>query len=140
MEQPHHCSLHLHHHHCHHHHLLLLHPASHHQHHHHHVLPYFPLNPKLNFCPNLINPPPQIPQPAVPLASHNNPNSGFSGFEVPDSSQDTQNFQDDGLDEFEEVEDEEPIFVMTDEWREFFAKSEARRREAKMLARKHGKT
>lgn len=25
-------------------------------------------------------------------------------------------------------EDDEPVFVMTDEWREFFAKSEARRK------------
>lgn len=41
-----------------------------------------------------------------------------------------RNFKDDDHDEFEEVldEDEDPIFVMTDEWREFFAKSEARRR------------
>ncbi|KAJ8428485.1 hypothetical protein Cgig2_029938 [Carnegiea gigantea] len=32
-------------------------------------------------------------------------------------------------DDLEELEDEEPVFVMTDEWREFFAKSEARRQE-----------
>ena len=30
--------------------------------------------------------------------------------------------------EVEEEEDDEPIFVLTDEWREFFAKSEAKRK------------
>ncbi|GMH27944.1 hypothetical protein Nepgr_029787, partial [Nepenthes gracilis] len=42
-------------------------------------------------------------------------------------------------DEFGEEADEEPVFVLTDEWAEFFAKSEARRREAKNQAKKQGK-
>jgi len=29
--------------------------------------------------------------------------------------------------DLDEEEDDEPVFVLTDEWREFFAKSEARR-------------
>ncbi|ESR56785.1 hypothetical protein CICLE_v10024415mg, partial [Citrus x clementina] len=33
-----------------------------------------------------------------------------------------------GLEEAEEDDDDEPIFVLTDEWREFFAKSEAKRK------------
>ncbi|KNA20710.1 hypothetical protein SOVF_049990 [Spinacia oleracea] len=136
-EPPHQCPYHRQHHH-HHHHLLFIHPSSlssphhhlhlHHHHHHYHVLPQsnnIPQNPNSNFCPNLINPPPQIPEP-----------------EAPPTSQYTLNFKDDDHDEFEEVldEDEDPIFVMTDEWREFFAKSEARRRAAKKLAKKQGKT
>lgn len=32
------------------------------------------------------------------------------------------------LEEEEEEEEEDPIFVLTDEWREFFAKSEAKRK------------
>ncbi|KAI9077211.1 hypothetical protein K1719_040782 [Acacia pycnantha] len=40
--------------------------------------------------------------------------------------------------ELDEEEDEEPIFVLTDEWRDFFAESEARRQQEKLL-RKKGK-
>ncbi|XP_021720115.1 polycomb group protein Pc-like [Chenopodium quinoa] len=147
MDRPHHCSLHHHHHH---HHFIIIKPCSlssphpHHHHHHHHVLPQCNLilqNPNSKICPNLINPPPQIPQSALPLPSQTNPNLGFSGFEPPHTSQHTLYFQDAGLGEVEEIEDDEdPIFVMTDEWREFFAKSEAKRREAKKLAKKQGKT
>ncbi|KAH0659908.1 hypothetical protein KY290_029459 [Solanum tuberosum] len=43
-----------------------------------------------------------------------------------------ENFED-------EDEEEEPIFVLTDEWRDFFAKSEAKRRQAKKHAKKKGK-
>ncbi|KAH6759731.1 hypothetical protein C2S52_009864 [Perilla frutescens var. hirtella] len=45
-------------------------------------------------------------------------------------------------DEIEKREDEEdeeegdPMFVLTDEWRDFFAKSEAKRRLAKKQAKK----
>ncbi|XP_066315633.1 uncharacterized protein [Miscanthus floridulus] len=35
-----------------------------------------------------------------------------------------------------EEEDEEPVFVLTDEWAEFFAKSEAKRRLAKQQQKK----
>lgn len=37
-----------------------------------------------------------------------------------------------GLEEAEE-DDDEPIFVLTDEWREFFAKSEAKRKLGPLL-------
>lgn len=33
-----------------------------------------------------------------------------------------------GLEVAEDDDDDEPIFVLTDEWREFFAKSEAKRK------------
>ncbi|KAK8541596.1 hypothetical protein V6N13_137802 [Hibiscus sabdariffa] len=39
----------------------------------------------------------------------------------------------------EEDEEEEPIFVLTDEWREFFAKSEAKRKLEKKQAKKKQK-
>lgn len=38
-----------------------------------------------------------------------------------------------GLEEAEEDDDDEPIFVLTDEWREFFAKSEAKRKLGPLL-------
>ncbi|PKI76749.1 homeobox-leucine zipper protein HOX21-like [Punica granatum] len=34
--------------------------------------------------------------------------------------------------------DEEPVFVLTDEWKEFFAKSEAKRKQDKKRAKKKG--
>uniref|UniRef100_F6I7H4 Uncharacterized protein n=1 Tax=Vitis vinifera TaxID=29760 RepID=F6I7H4_VITVI len=39
----------------------------------------------------------------------------------------------------EEEEDEEPVFVLTDEWMEFFAKSEAKRKLEKKQAKKKRK-
>ncbi|KAJ0110560.1 hypothetical protein Patl1_01542 [Pistacia atlantica] len=41
-----------------------------------------------------------------------------------------------GLVEEEEEAAEEPVFVLTDEWREFFAASEAKRKLAKKQAKK----
>ncbi|KAI5084418.1 hypothetical protein GOP47_0000587 [Adiantum capillus-veneris] len=41
-----------------------------------------------------------------------------------------------GADEMEEDEEEDYQFVMTDEWMEFFAKSEARRQEKKRQQKK----
>lgn len=38
--------------------------------------------------------------------------------------------ENDGL---QEEEDDDPVFVLTDEWREFFAKSEAERKQSKAL-------
>ncbi|KAG6417209.1 hypothetical protein SASPL_119362 [Salvia splendens] len=40
------------------------------------------------------------------------------------------------LEDENEEEEEDPIFVLTDEWREFFAKSEAKRKLAKKQAKK----
>ncbi|EEF31301.1 conserved hypothetical protein [Ricinus communis] len=42
-------------------------------------------------------------------------------------------------DELEDEEDDDPVFVLTDEWREFFAKSEAKRKLAKQNAKKKDK-
>ncbi|CAO2824463.1 unnamed protein product [Amaranthus hypochondriacus] len=151
MEQPHYCrhpphkhSHHLlffhptplspHHHHHHHHHHL------HHQHHHHHHLHHHHYHhvqcqcavPEQNYHSHYPN--------SISLPLHTNPNLGVSGSEVSHTLPDTQNFIDDGLEEYEELEDEDPIYVMTDEWREFFAKSEAKRREAKKQAKKQGKS
>ncbi|KAF5961850.1 hypothetical protein HYC85_003059 [Camellia sinensis] len=42
-------------------------------------------------------------------------------------------------DEDEDEDEEDPVFVLTDEWKEFFAKSEAKRKLAKKQARKKGK-
>lgn len=40
----------------------------------------------------------------------------------------------------EEEDDEEPVFVLTDEWMEFFAKSEAKRKLEKKQAKKKRKS
>ncbi|GAB4841457.1 hypothetical protein Ancab_022174 [Ancistrocladus abbreviatus] len=150
-----------HHHHCHqlchhHHHILRCrHPLSLHPHHHHHCNYHhhhhqFPLHPAIHSCflrhcrhplvccPSFI--PPQNLQPAASASPpQHNSNLDASGFESIQPSQSTQNLQEEAYQEFEEEADEDPIFVLTDEWREFFAKSEARRREAKKQAKKQGK-
>ncbi|KAG9446080.1 hypothetical protein H6P81_012208 [Aristolochia fimbriata] len=41
--------------------------------------------------------------------------------------------------ELDEVEEEEPVYVLTDEWMEFFAKSEAKRKSEKQQKQKKGK-
>ncbi|XP_047333285.1 SKI/DACH domain-containing protein 1-like [Impatiens glandulifera] len=41
--------------------------------------------------------------------------------------------------EYEEEEEDDPVFVLTDEWREFFAQSEAKRRLAKKEAKRKSK-
>lgn len=38
-----------------------------------------------------------------------------------------------GNEEVFEEDEEDPVFVLTDEWREFFAKSEAKRRLGKLI-------
>lgn len=56
---------------------------------------------------------------------------GFSEFSWSCVMSRTWTLQDEentGLAEEEEEEAEEPIFVLTDEWREFFAASEAKRK------------
>ncbi|KAH9603666.1 hypothetical protein KSS87_009242 [Heliosperma pusillum] len=130
MEQPphHHHRRHHHHHHhlshhCHHHHQhMLLHPCNsslnpHHSHHHvilHHCCAHH--NPITN------------PKPALPLSLPNTP-----PFPASSTSIHTQILHDDEANKLEDEEDEELIFVMTDEWRDFFAKSDARRREGDIL-------
>ncbi|XP_061341118.1 uncharacterized protein LOC133287503 [Gastrolobium bilobum] len=71
-----------------------------------------------------------------PLPLRNHPNSGPVEYNnqsmTSDAiiSQELEHVELDG-----EEEDDEPVFVLTDEWREFFAKSEARRK----LEKKQGK-
>ncbi|XP_052211045.1 uncharacterized protein LOC127813937 [Diospyros lotus] len=127
---------------------LLHHPAHHHYHHpplflcppplhrHHcfhiHFSPHCPLhgyllqpNPYLQACPD-----------SVPLPDQ--PNS-----QVPDDPGQTYPsdalMMQEGTEEVAEEDEEEPVFVLTDEWREFFAKSEAKRRLSKKQARKKWK-
>nr|AEI70322.1 unknown [Salicornia brachiata] len=152
MEQPHHhhrlvfhpasvSSSHTHHHFHHHHHPRPHHHCHHHHHFHHTVLPKCALHNNFSqtsnskLCPNLSPPLPQIPTPpasTIPLLRS-------SSLQPPPPPQDIKNIQDDGVGEYEEEEEEDAVFVMTDEWRDFFAKAEGKRRAAKKLAKKQGK-
>ncbi|KAA8550576.1 hypothetical protein F0562_002260 [Nyssa sinensis] len=134
----HHHPLFVHHHHHHQHHPLFV----HHHHHHHHFSPQCPLHSYLfqenshpRICPKFTAPP--LPQ-----------NPGLAGspnhlsLQLPErtdafaSNSLVMQEENVGL---EEEDEEDPVFVLTDEWREFFAKSEAKRRSAKKQARKKGK-
>lgn len=42
--------------------------------------------------------------------------------------------QEDAYEELGEEAEEDPVFVLTDEWRELFAKSEAKRREGIIIS------
>ncbi|KAI5422952.1 hypothetical protein KIW84_046104 [Lathyrus oleraceus] len=93
-------------------------------HHHNHHCPHCPLRRHCHHCPlhnnnpshssshNFTSPPPLQTQNLPPLAQ---------------ISQEPERIVFDGVEE-----DDEPVFVMTDEWREFFAKSEARRKLAEL--------
>ncbi|KAK9992937.1 hypothetical protein SO802_022640 [Lithocarpus litseifolius] len=74
----------------------------------------------------------------VPLPNHSNLETSASGCE---QSYATANLmlQEQEHEGLEEEDDDEPVFVLTDEWREFFAKSEAKRKLAKKQAKKNGK-
>ncbi|XP_017238956.1 uncharacterized protein LOC108211781 [Daucus carota subsp. sativus] len=116
-----HCHRHRHHHHCHHHH-----------HHHHPLLPHCPIH-----CSQLSKLNPNIAHflPFSPLNFCKD-----SNFKVSDglqaANEDTQLILE-GDGKGLEAEDEvEYAFVLTDEWKEFFAKSEAKRRLAKKQAKK----
>ncbi|KAI4354230.1 hypothetical protein L6164_003117 [Bauhinia variegata] len=136
--------LHPHHHHCLHHHR---HRHHHHRHHHHcyHFFPpcahhnhhlHSPFQENLKFSLPL----PQKPDSFIPLPIRNNPNVGAAEYQEANSSaaQISQELEHLELDE-EEDDVDEPIFVLTDEWRDFFAKSEARRRLEKKQSKKKGK-
>ncbi|KAK6163718.1 hypothetical protein DH2020_000582 [Rehmannia glutinosa] len=117
-------------------------PTSFHHHHHggshHHffyVSPNCPLHRSIlqpnNHSPSCSfstsYPSPQNPQPLASIPP--DPHFSFVG--------DDAKMMQDGTEKLEvEKEEEEPIFVLTDEWREFFAKSEAKRRLAKKQAKK----
>ncbi|XP_019180155.1 PREDICTED: forkhead box protein L2-like [Ipomoea nil] len=127
------------------------HPHNHHRHqlcprHHHqhlHIVPNCPLH-------SFLLKPPSHHSPSCPLFSpfpnHLNPqplsSSQFPGIpnlpvrEPEITLSDAMMMQEENLEE-EPDEEEDPIFVLTDEWRDFFAKSEAKRRQAKKQAKKH---
>ncbi|KAM3731464.1 hypothetical protein ACB098_12G165300 [Castanea mollissima] len=131
-----------HHHHHHHHHLC------NHHHHHHHFLCFCPHHPHHHhhfnghphLCPTLISSFPRNPEASnpVPLPNHSNLETSASGCEqaYATANQMLQEQEHEGL---EEEDDDEPVFVLTDEWREFFAKSEAKRKLEKKQAKKNGK-
>ncbi|XP_009610779.1 uncharacterized protein [Nicotiana tomentosiformis] len=119
-------------------------PWSHHPLHHHHfqILHSCPLhshmlqrNNHIPTCP-LFTPFPQNPQQISPAILPDDLN--------PQISEPNGNFTDSRMmqDEDQDLEDEEdePMFVLTDEWRDFFAKSEAKRRLAKKQAKKKAKS
>ncbi|XP_019462812.1 PREDICTED: histidine-rich glycoprotein-like [Lupinus angustifolius] len=108
-----------------------LHPHRHHHHQHHRHCPHCPLHHRHhshgNFQSHLLHNP--LPLPTNPISGvvhhhhHHQPNTQIS-------------------EELEHIElddeelDDEPVFVLTDEWREFFAKSEAKRKLEKKQNKK----
>ncbi|KAL3828926.1 hypothetical protein ACJIZ3_017728 [Penstemon smallii] len=129
------------------------HCRRHHHHHHHghhhffYVSPHCPLHRPLlqpsNHSPLCSLPNSQNPLPVASIP----PNPSLSFTDLPNNAtfDDSTLMQDEieklevEEEEEEEEEEEDPIFVLTDEWREFFAKSEAKRRQAKKQAKKKGK-
>ncbi|CAL9775207.1 unnamed protein product [Musa acuminata subsp. burmannicoides] len=141
---------HLLHHHHHHIPLVLLCPCSCHRRHHHcHLLPRFA-------SPNPHLPPPchHLPLPHIPCSSFSQvlPNrtsphlvqdqSSMSriGAERPEAAEvvdfPASESQEQEWNENQVPEGEEDVFVLTDEWMEFFAKSEAKRKLAKQQKKK----
>ncbi|KAK2662743.1 hypothetical protein Ddye_001317 [Dipteronia dyeriana] len=123
------CSIHHHHHHhhCHlhhHHHNHLIFCPLHNQH--HHLNCHSRLS--LNFGPL----PPQYSKPvcAVPLQNEFNLKADRDGTQM------LQEQEHQEAEEDEDDDDDEPIFVLTDEWREFFAASEVKRKLEKKKAKK----
>ncbi|KAJ4967894.1 hypothetical protein NE237_014595 [Protea cynaroides] len=76
---------------------------------------------------------PGQPQMGYSVSAHNHQNLGFPACE--DAENSGVQLHEQWNEELEE-EEEEPVFVMTDEWMEFFAKSEAKRRLEKNQAKK----
>ncbi|XP_011089057.1 uncharacterized histidine-rich protein DDB_G0274557-like [Sesamum indicum] len=124
-------------HHHHHHH-------GHHSRHHHHffyISPHCPFHRSMsqpkNHSPSCsfstYYPSPQNPEPvaSIPPNSH----SSFLDNQPNESFDDSQMMQD-NIENVEVEEEDDPIYVLTDEWRDFFAKSEAKRRLAKKQAKK----
>ncbi|XVF32134.1 hypothetical protein REPUB_Repub17cG0055900 [Reevesia pubescens] len=129
---------HHHHHHCHqhhhHHHPIMLCP----HHYHHHAIPC-PLHHHHHFitCHSHVSP----TLGHLPLQNHLNLDSITVQNEAHQSDTLVLQEQEQELEGLEEGEgaEEEPIFVLTDEWREFFAKSEAKRKLEKQQAKKKQK-
>ncbi|XP_048422708.1 transcription factor MafB-like [Pyrus x bretschneideri] len=132
LHHPHH---HLHHHH--HRHPLFLSPLHHRRHHHHHFHHL-----RLNFAsfPQNREPPAAAP---IPFPTHmNSEPSELKEAHYDDPTFLTlpeQTYGEIGEGVVEEEEDDEPIFVLTDEWKEFLAKCEAKRKLEKQQAKKKGK-
>ncbi|TQD76237.1 hypothetical protein C1H46_038264 [Malus baccata] len=102
--------------------------------------------------PPSLSPPPFIPLPspspppppeppaaaAIPIPTHLNsePSELKEAYYDYPTSQTLLEYGevDDGW--LEEEEDDDPVFVLTDEWKEFFAKSEAKRKLEKQQAKK----
>ncbi|KAK4268240.1 hypothetical protein QN277_024924 [Acacia crassicarpa] len=124
----------------------------HHHHHHHHchgVLSYCAFHNHYFHChchchrhrqgSNIVTPlpPPQNPESFASFTVGNDSTRVAAEHKAVDGDA-TQISQEQEHLEVDEEEDEEPIFVLTDEWRDFFAKSEARRQQEKLLP-KEGK-
>ncbi|KAE9611100.1 hypothetical protein Lalb_Chr07g0194111 [Lupinus albus] len=104
-----------------------LHPHPHpHRHHHHRHCPHCPLHHRHHshsiFQSHLL--PTPLPIPPTHVLHHHQPNTQIS--------QELEHIE---LEDDEELDDE-PVFVLTDEWREFFAKSEAKRKLEKKQNKK----
>ncbi|KAJ7961605.1 SKI/DACH domain-containing protein 1-like [Quillaja saponaria] len=143
----------LHHHHLHHHddHHHQLHGHFQHQHqHHHHTTTFFitidvPFSRTITTFISLIFTPKYAlivrllfirnPEPFNSFSIQSNLNLGSSEYKEAGTFSPCD-LQEQEHEDFLEEEDDEPVFVLTDEWREFFAKSEARRR----LGSKHSYT
>ncbi|XP_059289973.1 uncharacterized protein LOC132043512 [Lycium ferocissimum] len=119
-------------------------PWSHH-HHHFQILHNCPLHSYMLQCNNHVPTCPLFSPSPVPQ----NPEQHITPVLLPDDlnihiSEPNDNFTDSRMKQDEDLdledEEEEPIFVLTDEWRDFFAKSEAKRRKAKKHAKKKGKS
>ncbi|KAI4329891.1 hypothetical protein MLD38_028224 [Melastoma candidum] len=111
----HHHDVHRHHHHHHHHHHHDVHRHHHNQHHCHH-------DPFHNRQQRSCHDPESLPELTAEQGD---------GFRMPPPPPEDEN------EDYED--DDEPVFVLTDEWREFFAKSEAKRRADKDERRKQAK-
>ncbi|XP_024628072.1 forkhead box protein B2 isoform X3 [Medicago truncatula] len=99
--------------------------------HHHHHCQHCPLRHHCHHCPlhnNNPNPPHLLPQTHSQNIFPLNQPINASAAQI---SQEQEHIELDG-----DEEDDEPIFVLTDEWREFFAKSEAKRKLEKKQAKK----
>ncbi|KAI3450826.1 hypothetical protein Pfo_007491 [Paulownia fortunei] len=123
-----------------------VHPIHHHHHRHHHhhffyVSSYCPLHrsllqpknhsPSCSFSTSYLSP--QNPEPVASIPP--DPHLSFLDTQPNETFDDAPMMQDE-IEKLEVEEEEEPIFVLTDEWRDFFAKSEAKRRLAKKQAKK----
>ncbi|XP_004510247.1 uncharacterized protein [Cicer arietinum] len=86
-------------------------------HHHRNHCPHCPLRRHCHHCPLHFSPS-LIPQ--TQTQSHNQNQNQPQHAQI---SQELEHIVLDG-----DEEDDEPVFVLTDEWREFFAKSEAKRK------------